>query len=437
MRRPVLPLLTLVLALATGAALLRAEALVADVRGTPDPAAANEDLVRRYYAAANAAIGTGEVAGLEAVLAADLLLPPGLPDAEMEAGRDVLVGRLLALHAAQPNLRLVVQDVVADDDDAIARVAIEGVAPGAPLAVRLSRFGEGWLDGFRLRGGAIAGAWGATAGLGALAGVLSVEVDSPSSAESVVGLARLTLASGAAAPVLVSPGPLAVSTEAGTLRARVDGVGRLVRTVAGAPAAWSTERGVPVAVSAGGRLDVGAGVTVGLRNEGQGPAVALVAAVLPAWATKPVNFSNAGVTPRPFAEGIFEPGAPDADAEQPAGVSWQPLVMQAAALPAGRLRLDVGRAVVAPGAALGPIRPAGSVVVAVERGAVVVDGERTPSGSAPPTATLVPSGTTAALAPGVGATVRNAGDAPALLLILTIAPVGPATRTQDPGASTM
>ena len=90
----------------------------------------------------------------------------------------------------------------------------------------------------------------------------------------------------------------------------------------------------------------------------------------------------------------------------------------------------------APGAVIPPFWPAGSVIISVERGTVVVDGERI-AGEATSSAVMpISSGTAVALAPDAGATIRNVGDGPALLLILTIAPVGPAAGTKDPGAST-
>ena len=117
-------LLATALALVTAVALLRAESLLAEPWVTADPAAANEEVVRHYYAAANTTIATGEIDALVAIVAADLVLPPGLSDGAPAWGRNVLIDRFLAVHAVQPNLRLFVWDIVADEDDIVADVAV-------------------------------------------------------------------------------------------------------------------------------------------------------------------------------------------------------------------------------------------------------------------------------------------------------------------------
>src|SRR3954465_8477965 len=103
MRRPVLFVTCLCLcAFATGMTLV---ALAQEVTRPPIPlddhptgdAAANVDLVRRFYGAAEAVLATGEAAPLDAFVAPDLTEHPAQPGAA--SGRDGFVRALLALRA--------------------------------------------------------------------------------------------------------------------------------------------------------------------------------------------------------------------------------------------------------------------------------------------------------------------------------------------------
>jgi hypothetical protein len=435
-------LLAAALALATAVALLRAETLVADTWVDAEPATANEEVVRRYYAAANAAIVAGEIDGLMAVVAADLVLPPGLSEGAGVAGRDVLVDRFLALHEAQPNLRVVVRDIVADEDDVVARVAIEGVGSGLPPAVRFSRFDEDWLDGFHVQRGKVVAAWGATVGLRPPDPVLLAEISNPHLAEPVVGLTRLTLAPGAQMPVLIGPGPMVVMPEATTLRVRIDGVGRLTRAgVGGNPTLASTERGVSFELGPWDQVAVSAGVSFTLRNPGDEPAVALVAAVYPAIAFDPVTFDNAGIETRSLAVAIFEPdhrGLPNerADHLDDLSISWEPLSRGAAPVSPGRLRLSVERVVVAPGGVIPAFQPTSSMLVAVEQGMVVTDVDRGPGDEVRLPTILVEGDEAILLQQDAAATIRNVGDESAVVLGLTIAPPGAAAGVRRPAVVT-
>ena len=420
MRRSVTLLLTVMLTLASALALLRAAALVDDVPGGSDQAIANELLVLRYYAAANALIATGKPGGLEAVVDNELLVHLGMPEAGAELGREGLVGRLHAIHSAQPDLRLVVRRIIADEDIVVARLAIAGASPGLPPAVRPSRFEEDWLDGFRIRRGKITAMWGATSGLSAPASVLSAEVD-VLGASAFVGLTRLTLAPHEEPPVLVGPGPMLVVPESGSLRARIDGSGQLTRFEAGVAIVESTARGRPVAIGPGEHLTLRAGVTIRLDSNGGTPAVALVAVVWPPSAAEPNAFTNSGLSPRLLVEEMFPTtgdDAPERD-DRPGGASWQPLVIGTVPVPAGRVRLGVERLVVAPGGVIPAFRPAGAALLGVERGTAVVS-VVSGSGDEPAMASTLVGGGTTPLQAGIGATIRNVGDAPATVAAITV-----------------
>ena len=435
-------LIAAALALATGFALLRAEALIAESWVAADPAASNEEVVRRYYAAANAAIATGEINELLVVVSEDLELPPGLSEDAVVSSRDVLIDRFLALHATQPNLRVAVRDVVADEDDVVARVTVEGEASGLPPAVQLSRFGEDWLDGFHVQRGEVVAAWGATVGLSPPSPVLLAEISDPHSAEPVVGLTRLTLAPGAQMPVLIGPGPMVVMPEATTLQVRIDGVGRLTRAGVGSdPTLASTERGVSFDLGPRDQVGVSAGVSFTLRNPGDEPAVALVAAVYPAIAFDPVSFNNAGIETRSLAVAIFEPdhrglANERADHLDDLSISWEPLSRGPAPVPSGRLRLSMERVVVAPGGVIPAFQPTSSMLVAVEQGVVVVDVDRGPGDEVRLPIILVEGDEATLLQPDATATIRNVGDESAVVLALTIAPAGAAAGVGRPAVVT-
>lgn len=425
-------LLVAALTLVTAVALLRAEAVIADTWVAADSTIASEEVIRRYYAAANAVIATGEVDELAAVVAQDLVLAPGLSEDATASGRQVLIDRFLALHAVQPSLRLVVRDMVADEDDVIARVAIEGTKSGLPPAVHLSQFGEDWLDGFHVQQGMVAAAWGATVGLSSSSFVLSIEISDPHPVQPIVGLTRLTLAAGTQMQVLVGPGPMVVMPEAKSLRVRIDGIGRLTR-VAGrdAPAPTLTENGVPVDLGPGDQAAIDAGVSFTLRNPGDEPTVVLVAGVYPSVAFDPVSFTNAGVETRSLAVAIFEPddrrlAEGGADHLNDPSISWEVLAREKVLVPEDTFQLYVERVFLAPGGVIPTFHPTDSMLVAVEQGTVVVVVKRGPRNEEQLPVTLLEDDESSRLQSGAAATIRNVGDEFAAILALTITPAGAA-----------
>ena len=134
MKRTILFLSTAVLALATGASLLGLWLTLATPSATADEDAATASVVRRFYAAINGAIATGESAALDAIVGDDFVAR-GADASGDEANLDSLRDRLTGLRAAQPGLRLPVQNVVASREQAVVHVALDGLAPGEPLVV--------------------------------------------------------------------------------------------------------------------------------------------------------------------------------------------------------------------------------------------------------------------------------------------------------------
>jgi predicted ester cyclase len=142
-------------------ALLRAEAVLtlpAPALG-PDRTAATKTVVGRFYAAVNAALTTGDLAPLKAIVAPDFVAHaprPGLPP-----DRDGLERELTALHAAAPGLRLTAANVLADGDQVVAQVTEQHPPTaflGLPLPSRPVLWGA--VDRFRVEGDRIAEHWG-------------------------------------------------------------------------------------------------------------------------------------------------------------------------------------------------------------------------------------------------------------------------------------
>ena len=96
-------------------------------------------------------------------------------------------------------------------------------------------------------------------------------------------------------------------------------------------------------------------------------------------------------------------------------------------LPAGPTTVTLWRLTLPPGAGLPPYEPPGLEAIHVEAGAVGVGAWR-PGEPAPPRTppTYIEDGTVpfAGLDPGTRRVVANAGDEPAVLLVLTVAPAG-------------
>src|SRR4029453_18043725 len=118
-------------------------------------------LVRRFYAAANAVLTTGDGFLLADTVAPDLVEQPARPGSA--TGRDGLVRALLSLRATFPGLTLVVDDLrAADGDQVLARVHAAGAGSGAflgrPVPTSPARWGP--LEVWRIADGRLAERWG-------------------------------------------------------------------------------------------------------------------------------------------------------------------------------------------------------------------------------------------------------------------------------------
>jgi quercetin dioxygenase-like cupin family protein len=408
--RPAPLLLTCLLALATGVALLGASVMVAvpagEVAALPaghSAAEANTTLVRAWYDAINATERSGQPADLERLLAVELVAHGGPPS--LAPNRDGLVQRVLVLRATFPTMRLGVEDLRTHGDWVLARVRAEGLAQGVFLGVPLSGMPATWsgLDLFQIASGRIVEYW-AAGDWPVLAQPLVQAPLAEPPAGAFVGLTRLTFAPGARLPSLGALGPLLLAVEAGTLTARVEGEAVVTHGAAagtGGPPPKPVPAGADIVLGPGDGLLISPGVRHTLRNAEPTPAVGLSLALLPWSASAPQ-----GVAGRwPEAE------SPDVAAHLLVeGVS--------AVLPSGPAVVALGRLTLAAGADLAPDSanwPRLAVVEAGTLGLATADGP----------ATLRAAGQGAIVPAGTGTTLRNAGEGPLVVLLVTIAPASP------------
>jgi hypothetical protein len=423
MRRWLVWPLSILLAVATGAALSDTVAVVQ----APLPAVVQTQTtaaaVRAFYEAANAVLRTGDASALGAGVPADFVdhadLPGVAPD---RAG----LGRYLAsLHDAAPGARLTVADLTAVGDWAMARVVVVGAEAGTFLGVPLAGSVPVWgrVDAFRVGGGRVRERWGEGEGLLCLAAMGRLPLGARLPPLAGVLLERVTLGPGdrVAGPPLESR---LIAVEAGTLTVALDPASAGQALAAAGGAAGGPPRvvapGTTVDLSGGDLLALAAPIRYILRNDDAEPATALVAAVF-----APNDPRRAGSNPPSTSAYPGTPWPPGVSAEAKAGG----VVTE---VPGGAVVAGIGRATLAPGTRLGAFAAPGPVLLAVEggtldfvatEGAVWVSRGADGSNDAARTGALA-VGDGALLSSDDAVTLRNLGADPAVVLVLTIAPAG-------------
>jgi predicted ester cyclase len=168
-----------------------------------DIAAANTDLVRRFYTDVARVLATGDAGLLDAAVSPDLVEHPARLG--VVSGRDGFVRSLLALRATFPGRALVVDDVqAAGEDQVLARVhtagAESGVFLGRPVPVSFGEWGP--LEVWRIADGQLVERWGgsAAAALQPL-GQAPLSVDALGPGHRRLTVTRVTVSPGAALAV--------------------------------------------------------------------------------------------------------------------------------------------------------------------------------------------------------------------------------------------
>jgi predicted ester cyclase len=251
MRRLLVPA-ALVLALLTGAVLAATRLVALSPAVALDAApqtGASAAVVRRFYAAVNATLATGDDAPLASLLAPDFVDHAPQPGASSDPAG--LLGAVATLRAVAPGLRLAVRDLVAQGDRVAVRVEAEGGAGAAFLGSPVEPEQLwGTNDLFRVAGGQVVERWGDPTGLASFTplAAVAVPVDRPSL--KAVTLERWTYAPGAAKDRVTDTDFLVLLSEAGQATVRLEA------RVAGAAAVAGGKRGT---AGQGGAPTVGTG----------------------------------------------------------------------------------------------------------------------------------------------------------------------------------
>ena len=414
MRRSALLLLTCVLALAAGLTLLRlSEQLAAPTAGVAD---ANGAVVRRFYDAVNTALSSGEVGGVEGLVADDFKEHSPLPG--VPPTRAGLLRYLLALHAVYPTMRLEIEDLVAGEV-VMTRLRVERARRGSFLGLSLSDEMPIWhsLDAFRVVDGRITEHWGGQ-DLPVLLEPHAQAVVDVATAAPVVALARLRYAPLAQSVEHVPPGPLLLSVETGSLTVALMGRGRLAAEPADRPVTSETIDDRSTELRGGESLVVPARTGVVVRSSGSEAAVFLAVAIVPASVASWTDAAVDGVSSQPPAWWPVSP-AP--------GSRLTPLATSAATgLGVGAVEIGIGRVTLAPTASLSPVGVSAPVWLAVEEGILglaLTDGPSRPETSDWCKRRFM-AGQTWPVPAGTRPVLRNAGTDPLVVLILTLSPAG-------------
>lgn len=413
MRRTVSLPLVLVLSLTSAVALLRASAALRDPTVSSGIAAANESVVRRFYDAVNDAIRTGDAAGLDAVVAAELVDHGAAGGAA--SGRDELKARLARIHTAAPDMRLRVDAVATDGDTVIAAVTALAPARGELLGLPVADLPAwGTTDILRLEHGAIVERWSHrdAAARSRLLVEMSVAPLPPST--PLLALSRIGLSPFAVLYPVVSAGPTVYLVEGGEVVVFAEGATVIQRQPATGPPAGRVPLppGDPPTLLAGDAIAVPPGIVHSVRANGPAAASVIAATTLPVPAAVDVTDHDANR----LMQTVFLPAAlRTGRVNLPEGIGVETLATGAAATwPAVPTALAIVRLTLDPGGSA-PLAGRGWALLHVETGAVAL--EPTPDAG---TATAPRSMAHPLVALGAGSTVTNTGEEPATVLIIAV-----------------
>jgi predicted ester cyclase len=225
MRRAIGPV-AIVLALVTGIVLAetrRVAFMSAVVRDSDPPAGINTGVIRRFYAAVNELLATGDDAAFTAAVDAELIEHPAR--AGVSPNRDGFVRALIALRAIAPNLQLVALDVVAQGDRVVARVAVEG-GEGAKFLGRPLAADRLWgaVDLFRIEADRVVEHWSASTETALLEPLATLTVPTADPTHRVVTLERWTYAPDTSERRSTDWSSLLIFVDEGTLTITIDGL---------------------------------------------------------------------------------------------------------------------------------------------------------------------------------------------------------------------
>ena len=435
----VLLLGTVLLGVLGGAALFLAVAIEVPETARADAGAENEEIVRRFYAAVNDAVRTGDLSLLDHVAVTKKDHMPGAAGIECDVRC-----RASALHRLDPDVRLQVDDMLVDRDRIVARLSVQTNNRPAFLGLALQGALAPWapVDFLRVADGQIVEVQPAGDLPTLVEPLARTALETVPAAPYRLGLVRLTLEPSAALPALSAGGPMFLFVESGTLVVHVDQPSRVQR------AGRTDDPGQEELLAAGAiTLSPGEGIALGadtgytLRSIGNEAAVVLSAATLAGDGGPTNRWGRA----RTLDEILFNPGESDVVAQTSAPTPWPPGV-QSELIADGIIRsrptesasIGLTRLTLTSNAALPVHDISGAELLVVETGSAIIDlvnGDgavrpkmgaslaRTPlRGGRSAHGTAVSIRGSAVLQPGASAGVRNVADESLVLLILTVEP---------------
>lgn len=188
--------LTAMIAIATAIAML-VSAMLLPMPDAPEfPITDGTEVVERFYAAVNEAIATGNSVALQRVVNPSFVDENPLPG--VNPGRAGLEEYLVALHDADPGLRLEADVISASSDQVVARVQVWHEPTEFPLPASLDERREVWgaIEVLRVADGAVVGRWSYTDGLTLARSLAERQVTLPLPTPRVISLRNVTLAPG-------------------------------------------------------------------------------------------------------------------------------------------------------------------------------------------------------------------------------------------------
>lgn len=414
-RRSPIWLIVSILSLVTALTLLGLGALATDTPPWPVPAAeqGQKALVLGFYGAVNTAIQSGDTASLALLLAPDFVEHGG--SSSHPPTVDGFVQDLAALRADFPTMRLIMEDLVAQDDLLVVRVRVEGAVSSAPLAISIAGQRSPWgtVDVFRISAGRIAEHWGGRERSTLLAALQELRVEVPASARQSLWLTHSTLAPGRHTESWTVLGPETTEVETGRLIATITSGPMGVRL---SPSSDGLLEDVPVGTETilqpGDLLQLPAGVHAVVRNDEGIPATFRTVAIREPGGAN----SNA-----PF-------GAPVPASTPTSVITTAEAAGPMVTLPSGPATLRLSHLALPPGASLS-LDPAATTTFVVETG--TLDTATTTGrvwrrlatdGTVSTAAGIAGPGDAVMIDLGAAGELRNAGSTPVFVRVVTITP---------------
>lgn len=414
-RRATLHLLICTLAIVTAVGLLRAVGVVRETAVASPETDNTAAIARGFYNAVNHALRSGDTAAIAAVVAPGFVVHASSTGVVRD--RAGLARYLAAVHATSPGTEIVVEDVIAGGDRAMARLGVRGTE-GAFLGLRLGDRPRVWgrLDALRIADGRVVELWGGMDGLALLEPLARVSLGRELSSGQTVVLDRLALTAGGQRELGLAAGSGAVYVASGTVA---------VAAVPASPSPGAAPR-TDRTLTTGDAVALPGPIRYLFRRAADSPSAVLLAATFPFAYMGSLQSAGAESGPR---EREIRTAMDGITVESLAGGPWT-------ALPRGPVSVAFGRATLAPGAAVSLPSAAGPVLLFIEAGALGVEtsggsiwigpGEGGASGDGE--AAVLAAGDGALVPSGTAVTVRSLGGESVVALVVTVLPDGAGTE---------